>query len=134
MHEEFAWSFLKWYWLRIVVIVLFVGGNLLVLSLGAKSQVPGKIPRYWWPVTIASICFGSFFYWGVMRVLMIEYGTVINGEKRRKTIGTKVGFEIKVMKADGRLPQEASQALEDAIIESQQDGTKRRVVYHVRQP
>lgn len=65
---------------------------------------------------------------------MKEYNTVINGERRRIAIGTKIGFGIKVMKADRSLPQEASQALEDAILESQQDGTKRRVVYHVKQP
>jgi len=72
-------------------------------------------------MTILSILFGSFLFWGVMGILMIKYNTTIEGE-RRETVGTKIVFGIKVMKADGRLPQEASQDLEDAILEHNRMG------------
>ena len=104
---------------------------MLVLIFSAKPNVPGNIPRYWWPGAFFLIVLGSLIYWAVMMLMTIETSGLGNGDKKRRTIGSIVGFEIRVIKADDEMPQDMSQALEDSIVQSRQDGSKRRVEYEV---
>jgi hypothetical protein len=123
-------TFFKWPWLLWPLTIIFAGSNVPVLIFSARPHEEGKIARYWWPATFSLIVFGSFIYWCVMMLMTIELGNK-KREKTVKTIGSVVGFELRVFKADDEMPQDASQALEESIVQSRQDGSKRRVEYKV---
>jgi amino acid transporter len=131
MHEadtRYRLTFFRWKWMLWPLSFIFAASNLPVLIFSAKPNKPGNIPRYWWPGTFFLIILGSLIYWALMMLMTVETKRGGNGEKKQ-TIGRKVGFEVRVFKADDEMPQDASQALEESIVQSRQDGSKRRVEY-----
>ena len=99
---------------------------MIVIIWGAKPKAPGTIPRFWWVVIFVLIVAGSFMYWSVMMLTQVRLGKVKNGE--RETIGSKIGFEVLIYnETDDEVPQ----AMQEAMVQSRLDGSRRRVGYKV---
>jgi hypothetical protein len=114
------------YVLRLLPII-FTAGNLVVIIWGAKPRIPGTIPRYWWPIIFILIVAGGFIYWSVMMITQVELDTV-NKKGEKETIGSLIGFEVRVYnETDEGVPQ----AMQEAIVQSRLDGSRRRVAYKV---
>lgn len=108
-----------------VLPIVFSIGNLLVLIWGAKPRDEGHIPRYWWPIIFFLIVAGSTIYWVVMMIT----GVKVNVRGEEKTVGSMIGFEVRVYnETDERVPSH----MEDAMVQSRLDGSRRRVGYKVR--
>ena len=115
-------------WLLYTCPVVFALGNLLVLIFAAKAHSPGKIPRFWWPVTFFLVLLGSLIYWGAM---MITRKTV-ERKGEQKTIGQLIGFEVLVYNRDTKdMPVEVKDSMAEALA-AKIDGSKRRVKIKVR--
>ena len=112
---------------RYTLPLVFTAGNLIILIWGAKPRTPGKIPRFWWPVTFFLIIAGGVLYWACLvatRVKIIHRG-------KETTIGKVIGFQVKIYnETDGVVPEN----MEEAIVQSRLDGSRRRVGYKVRSP
>ncbi|KAF2730347.1 hypothetical protein EJ04DRAFT_567848 [Polyplosphaeria fusca] len=105
------------------VPIIFAFGNLLVLIFAAKAKTPGKIPRYWWPITLALILLGSFMYWGVMMITRKK----IRIKGVEKTVGEVVGFEVIVYNKDSiNMPATVKEDIAETLA-AKIDGSKRRV-------
>ncbi|ORY06761.1 amino acid permease-domain-containing protein [Clohesyomyces aquaticus] len=121
-------TFFRSKWIIWPVAIIFTLGNLLVVVNSARSETRGKIPRYWWPATFGFILLGSFFYWGAMMLMTVKVKSK-RSDKKEETIGSRIGFEVKIYKADEGPPEATSEEMEDSIRVSRQDGSKRRVGY-----
>ncbi|KAF2795499.1 hypothetical protein K505DRAFT_336004 [Melanomma pulvis-pyrius CBS 109.77] len=115
MDEHFRFTFLKWKRVLVPVVVIFIGGNLMIVVLSARSRVPGKIPRVWWPATILLILLGSFTYWAILMLMKMEINTPGHGDESKRSIGSRIGFKIQIFKADDILPEGASHEMELAM-------------------
>lgn len=108
-----------------VLPIVFSGGNLIVLIWGAKPHAPGTIPRYWWPAIFYFIIWGSAIYWCAIMITQIKLKK--DGEDR--TVGSIVGFEVKIYnEMDELVPDH----MQEAMVQSRLDGSRRRVEYKVR--
>lgn len=107
--------------------LLFLVGNLMILILGAKPRSPGKISRFWWPATFFLIIAGGVLYWACLVATQIK----IRHLGKETTIGEVIGFEVKIYnETDERVPAN----MQEAIVQSRLDGSRRRVGYQVRPP
>ncbi|KAF2111931.1 amino acid permease-domain-containing protein [Lophiotrema nucula] len=126
MHEldpRYRLTIFRGKWLLYTCTIIFALGNLLVLIFAAKAHQPGKIPRFWWPVTFFLILLGSLIYWGAM---MITRKT-IEWKGEQKTIGQLIGFEVLVYNRDTKdMPEEVKGSMTEALA-AKIDGSKRRV-------
>jgi hypothetical protein len=105
--------------------IFFIFGNLLILIWGAKPRDIGKIPRFWWPVIFFLIEGGSMMYWAAMRIT----GMRVYSRGKDRTIGSIIGFEVKIYnESDENVPQD----MQEAMVHSRLDGSRRRVGYEVR--
>lgn len=110
-------------WLLYTCPIIFALGNLLVLIFAAKAHNPGKIPRFWWPVTFFLILLSSFVYWGVMMITRKN----VEWKGEQKTIGQLIGFEVLVYNRDTEdMPVEVKDSMAEALA-AKIDGSKRRV-------
>ncbi|KAF2191180.1 hypothetical protein K469DRAFT_696908 [Zopfia rhizophila CBS 207.26] len=116
----------KWLYFSIPFIV--AGGNFVILYFGAKPRDAGKIPRFWWPVSFFFIMGGSFLYWAVMMATQIP--VKVKGKKKR--LGQIIGFEVNILKENKVNNEELDETMEEAIVRSRLDGSKRRVRYRIR--
>ncbi|KAF2184651.1 hypothetical protein K469DRAFT_688646 [Zopfia rhizophila CBS 207.26] len=119
--------FFKCKWLLWPVSIIFALIDLPVLIFSAKPADAWEIPRLWWPVTSFPIMTGSLIYWGVMMIVQIKAKSKGKNEKKPRTIGSIIGFEVKIYRADEGTPEE----MEESIVQSRQDGSKRMVYYEV---
>jgi len=127
-YANYRLTIFRWNWILYTVPIIFALGNMLVLIIAALEHHKNKIPRFWWPVTIALILFGSFLYWGVMRITRVR--VVWKGEN--KTIGEIIGFEVVVYnKGDKDIPVDVKDSIAEALA-AKIDGSKRRVRLVVR--
>jgi hypothetical protein len=107
-----------------VLPVVFSIGNLIVLIWGAKPRDPGKISRFWWPVIFFLIAAGSTIYWGAMMITRAK----VNKDGEKQTIGSVIGFEVKIYnETDEIVPPD----MQEAMVQSRLDGSRRRVGYEV---
>lgn len=123
-------TFFRTKWIIAPVALIFAAGNLLVLANSARAKEPGKIPRYWWPATLGIIILGSLVYWGALMLMTVKV-KIKKGQKKDETIGSRIGFQVIIHKADEASPEPVSEEMEDSIRLSRQDGSKRRVEYEV---
>lgn len=96
--------------------------TLIVAALGYKDQTTARdpLPGWLWPA-VASAIFG----FGALYGLSIY---AFSWEVKGKTIGSRLGFEVKVYRpGDGGVSNELAKALR----ESEADGTRRRVELNV---
>jgi hypothetical protein len=126
MREQYAnyrLTMFRWNWILYTVPIIFALGNMLVLITAAMEHHKGKIPRFWWPATIALVLLGSFLYWAAMRITRVK--VVWKGET--KTVGQIIGFEVLVYnKGDKDLPVDVKDSIAEALA-AKIDGSKRRV-------
>ena len=107
--------------------IIFIFGNLLILIWGAKPRDPGKIPRFWWPAIFFLIMGGSMIYWAAMMITRVR----VNHHGKEETIGSIIGFEVKIYnESDEDVPED----MQDAMVHSRLDGSRRRVGYQVSCP
>lgn len=107
-----------------ILPLVFTAGNLIILIWGAKPRSPGEIPRFWWPVIFFLIISGGAIYWACMVATQIR----INHRGKDTTIGEVIGFQVKIYnESDEVVPPN----MEEAIVQSRLDGSRRRVGYQV---
>ncbi|KAK5277398.1 hypothetical protein LTR40_010446, partial [Exophiala xenobiotica] len=112
---------------RYTLPVVFTVGNLIILIWGAKPRDSGKIPRFWWPVTFFLIIAGGVLYWACLVATQVK----IIHRGKETTIGKVIGFQVKIYnETDEVVPPN----MEEAIVQSRLDGSRRRVGYQVRSP
>ncbi|KAL6252611.1 hypothetical protein RBB50_000330 [Rhinocladiella similis] len=105
-----------------ILPLVFTAGNLIILIWGAKPRSPGEIPRFWWPVIFFLIISGGAIYWACMVATQIR----INHRGKDTTIGEVIGFQVKIYnESDEVVPPN----MEEAIVQSRLDGSRRRVGY-----
>jgi hypothetical protein len=124
--RNWKWGLLSNKIIRNVLPIIFIGGNLLVLIFGAKPRDPGKIPRFWWPVSFFIIMAVSFLYWCSMIALSEKPNS------QEQTLGKTIGLQIIIYnesEADITMPTEMLGPIE----QSRLDGSRRRVDYKVSQ-
>ena len=97
------------------VAATFIGMNIVILIQGARSV--SIIPGYWWLIIIMIICFSSFLYWSVLRLL------------QNPSLSSKVGLEVTIHKVGGS--EEFPPEMKDAMRIAKDDGSWRRVQYTV---
>jgi len=106
---------------------VFAGGNLIFIIWGAKPRDLDTIPRYWWPIVFFLIIAGSFIYWAIMILIQVKIKE-LDKDGENETIGSLIGFEIQVYnETDESVPQ----AMQEAMVQSRLDGSRRRVGYKV---
>lgn len=110
-----------------VLLIIFVPGNILILIFAGKTTGQDKIPRWWWPATMACLLFGSFLYWAAMQILMIRMSMVNESTGELKTIGDCIGLKVKVYHLDTEdMPSKVRNSMVEAFA-AKVDGSHRRV-------
>ena len=107
--------------------IIFAGGNLIVIIWGAKPKATGTIPRFWWPIIFFFIVAGSFIYWAIIIMMQVKLRKV-NKAGENETIGSSIGFEVQIY---NETDEEVPQAMQEAMVQSRLDGSRRRVGYKV---
>ena len=108
--------------------IIFALGNLLILIFAGKTHSPGKIPRWWWPVTIFLLLIASALYWAGIRVTRIETSRTDSATGNKKTVGDLIGFKVIVYYKDSNhVPSVVEKDIDEALA-AKVDGSKRRVV------
>ena len=125
--EEYQLTFFTNKYLLKAFSFVFAGANIVILSFAAKEESPGKIARFWWPVTIVALIFVGFIYWAGIRLTTVKvkwHGK--HGNARAVEIGDIIGFKVVVHNDDDRAPQEIKNDIAEKL-HSQIDGSSRRV-------
>lgn len=107
---------------------VFAIGNVLILVFAGKTRNPGKIPRWWWPITVFIILYASAMYWAIMRLLMVKTSRTNEKTGDRMTLGETIGLKVQVVfRNDEDVPPKVKKSMEDTLA-AQVDGSQRRVI------
>jgi len=98
-----SWDFLylKIKGLRYLFVLIFVVSNLFTIVLTARTNEPGKIPRWYWPIALGGLIAFSLLYWSALRCL--GYQTRSGG----KSLGSAIGLKLDIyQQGDSDIPEE----------------------------
>ncbi|CAO2656259.1 Nn.00g050620.m01.CDS01 [Neocucurbitaria sp. VM-36] len=127
-NSNYQLTFFRAKLLLYTVPIIFALGNLLILIFAGKTHITGKIPRWWWPITIFLLLLASALYWAGMRVTMIKTSIKDDTTGDKKTVGDLIGFKVDVYYKDSdHVPPVVEKDIDEALA-AKVDGSKRRVV------
>jgi amino acid transporter len=127
-HSNYRLTFFRSRPLLWVVTIIFAMGNLLILIFAGKTHDAGKIPRWWWPITILILFFASFLYWAGIYILQLPSKTQDTRTGNFKTLGEIIGLEVLVYDKDSpNVPADVGKDIDEKLA-AKVDGSGRRVV------
>lgn len=124
-HTDYHLTFFRNKALLYTVPWFFAIANLVVLGFAGSTHTPGKIARWWWPVTMVILIAASFLYWAGMRITMVQTN-VVDEKGGYKTVGDFIGFKVSIYYQDNA-PPGVKEDIDDKLA-AKIDGSKRRVV------
>jgi amino acid transporter len=125
-NSNFKLAFFQSRWILYSLPYVFAAANIVILIFAGKTHDSGKIPRWWWPVTLVAIIAVSGFYWSAIQLLKKTRVPADDGSTR--TWGDLLGIRLEIYEnaAAPGVPPEVARDINDAWL-SRIDGSKRRV-------
>ena len=119
-----SWNFLylKNKALRYLIVFIFVVSNILTMVLTARTNNPGTIPRWYWPVALGAVIVVAFLYWSALRCLGRR------GRPGRKSLGSMIGLKLDIyQQGDSDIPED----MKFMMFEVREAGIRRGLKYTV---